>query len=326
MDSLWKKDLLLQHDTIVFKYRDPRKQGLNSTAIYAQSDDLKGPEWLNKSERRTTCEWDAWFTEIADRSAVSKGNSLKIILCPRDDFERDHSAILKYLPFSSESFQTIAEGLELHHSLAVLVERGVPTISRVPCAHSVVYTLRTQHNMEGDMALTITYFKGTTPGHSRTHAMLLGCSERDTDAICGKLGAARATAFSPFTLIKAFLELEMGRRFRVVDKTVSEALRAAEQLPAAGYYPPKSLVEAYTDAFMLRTALEAWRAQLAKLARYAAEDFAAAAAAGSSIHADDVDPAEYLEQLMCEYDIKIAHCERASLTFQVVSWSFACPS
>ncbi|KAI5918599.1 hypothetical protein F4810DRAFT_691313 [Camillea tinctor] len=325
MDLLWRKDVLLQHDTRVFRYRDDKRQGKSCTTLYARSNDLKSPSWLKISERRIASEWDAWFTEIADSQALSQGDSIRIILCPRDDFDGDHSAILKCLPFSSESFNTIAEGLELHRSLAVLVERGVPTISRIPCSpHKVVYTLRAQHNMEGDMALTITYFKGTTPNNAttttaKTHAMLLGCSDKDTQFVCDKLSEARATAFSPFTLIKAFLELEMGRRFRAVDKTVSEALRAAEGeqgMSKSGSYPNSS-VEAYTDTFMLKTALEAWKAQLVKLVRYSAKDFVGE----GSVHADDVDPREYLEQLIYEYDIKIAHCERVlqvtSLTFQM---------
>ncbi|KAI1499332.1 hypothetical protein F5X99DRAFT_289906 [Biscogniauxia marginata] len=326
MDSLWKTGAFSQYDIGTFRCRDDNIFGPNCTAIYAESDDLRISDWIDVSERRTAPEWDAWFRETAANSVSYRGDSVKIILCPRDN-RKDHSAILNYLPFSRESFQLIRDGLQLHRSLAVLVGRGVPTISRIPCpsANSIVYTLRTQHNMTGHMALTITYFKE----QRETHAILLGCSQEDTQIVRRKLKEARETAFSPFTLIKAFLDLEMRRRFLAVDKTVSSALREPWQPPGRqgmsaederehedkdkGYIMPS--IETHIGAGQLKVALKAWKIQLVKLGRYASEDFA------EGIHADDMDPHEYLHQLIYEYDIKIAHCERAlqltSLTFQM---------
>jgi hypothetical protein len=183
--------------------------------------------------------------------------------------------------------------------------------------------------------------------------MLLGCSREDTHEVHSRLEYFPNTIWSPFTIIKAFLELERERRFDDVDDKVcafeeiiynygqqpgketrsrprrlldraSRAMRgkrgsaATHKVKTGGKAEdPKELISLYLEVCHLKNALMAWRAQLSGFAKLARVDFRPPAG-----EQDDIDAEEYLQRMGEEYDIKINKCEMvlqgASLTFQMV--------
>ena len=160
--------------------------------------------------------------------------------------------------------------------------------------------------------------------------MFLGCTPDDRTLIASKLGDAKQSIFSPFTVIKVFLELERWRRFLEVDEKVTlfqNTVQNYGHLPLeadgdegsyiANAQDPKNLIGLYLRVCHLKNGLVAWRAQLARLAEFA-DEFKAMVVSDS-----EIDPQDYLQRLIDEYDMKINKCDLVlqgtSLTFQMVS-------
>lgn len=199
-----------------------------------------------------------------------------------------------------------------------------------------VYTLRLDYGLEYQSAMTITYFPKPainahqiSPG-SRTNAIIFGYEDTDIDDLVLPLQNCKESIFSPFTLIKAFLHVERKRRFKEVNHKIYQfqsILQNYGRLPigeedrdqgngGGNAQDPKNLIGLYIGVCTLKNQLTAWRTQIAEFKSYAS-DFAV-----PSGEQADIDPEEYLQRLVDEYDVKINKCDLvlqgASLAFQMV--------
>lgn len=158
-------------------------------------------------------------------------------------------------------------------------------------------------------------------------AYYLGCSKEYADSIYSELEASRASAFSPFTLLKRFLEKERHNRLNEVDRALSDFETIIENFgfEATGdgensSEEPKNMIRLYLRVCHLKNGLVAWKTQLEKMLK-SCDKFRQMP--GGSV---DIDSEVYIQRLIEDYDIRINNCgtvmEGASLTFQMVRGSF----
>lgn len=188
-----------------------------------------------------------------------------------------------------------------------------------------------EHWLPNHTAISITCIPGSpmpgSPRYATVNAILLGLTVRQIAEVKQRLEEAMGTAFSPFTLLKIFLELEKRTRFKMVDieaRTLAEMARPRQPRIGRRSAPDeetgengrRTLVDLHMDVYRLRGALVSWRGQLEGLLRYLG-DFT------SPEDVRDIDPHEYVARLIVEYDLKIGICDRvlqgANLGFQMVS-------
>lgn len=211
----------------------------------------------------------------------------------------------------------------------------------------VVYTLRVEHTLKHQTAMTITHFPKSPPSpnkstetlpssqpseipNSATYALILGYQDADITSLRSCLEKCKESIFNPFTLIKAFLSVERGHRFTEVNCKIVQfqnILQNYGHLPlgaeAAGQVQdegseqdPKNLIGLYLDICTLKNRLMAWNMQIVGFKKFAS-DFIS-----FTTGRPDIDPEEYLQRMVDEYDIKINKCDMvlqgASLAFQMV--------
>jgi hypothetical protein len=185
-----------------------------------------------------------------------------------------------------------------------------------------VYILRVQHTLTAHTAISITHIPGEGPERGpKTYVTMLGCSAYDCNEVYESFKALHQSVFSPFTAIKVFLELERERRFAEVDTKTQDFERVIENynteiVPKSGGPRPRDMIDLYLETTHVKNGLVAWKTQLASFKRLA-EEFRA-----TEGEIEDIDPGEYLQSLVDEYDSRINKCEMvlqgSSLTFQMV--------
>ncbi|KZL81695.1 hypothetical protein CI238_08566 [Colletotrichum incanum] len=138
---------------------------------------------------------------------------------------QDHPALLKYLSMKISTFDSIVKELFLHPAISVLVKDGSPTISRITSQDRRVYTLRLEHTLTHQTAMTVTHLPGRSDSATsipdKTHAIILGYDDEDVKELKSRLKKCKQAIISPFTLIKAFLYVEKKRRFREVNNKIT---------------------------------------------------------------------------------------------------------
>lgn len=185
--------------------------------------------------------------------------------------------------------------------------------------------------------MTITHFPkppAAPPGQilsgSKTSAIILGYDDSDIEKLLVPLEGCKNSIFCPFTLIKAFLHVERQRRFKEVNHKIAmfqSILQNYGRLPVGeedsgqtskggNSQDPKDLIGMYISVCTLKNQLTAWRTQIVGLKGFVG-DFEGPV--GEQV---DIDPAEYLQRLVDEYELKIDKCDMvlqgASLAFQMV--------
>jgi len=129
--------------------------------------------------------------------------------------------------------------------------------------------------------------------------------------------------FSPFTLVKIFLELEKRKRFDAVAENVANINNAVEgsQWQASAntnYIDSHHLVQLYLKVSFVKLGLAMWKDQLLGMKEHIPEF-------RSTISPREIDPGDYLSRLIDEYGAAIEKCNAVllttSLTFQRVSVS-----
>jgi hypothetical protein len=187
------------------------------------------------------------------------------------------------------------------------------------------------------MALSITYVPGDSSQRrgSKMFAYYIGCPREYSESIYTELENSGETAFSPFTMVKRFLEKERHNRLNEVDSALSEfetiienfGFEAPKQKSSRGddekaNEDPKKMIRLYLRVCHLKNGLLAWRAQLEKMLK-SCDKFRQMP--GGSV---DIDPEVYIQRLIEDYDIRISNCatvmEGASLTFQMVRSPHGC--
>lgn len=167
--------------------------------------------------------------------------------------------------------------------------------------------------------------------NSETYALILGYKDDDIEELKKCIQSCKETIFNPFTLIKGFLRVERGHRFKEVDRKIvhfQNILQNYGRLPFgadSSKQPqeldgnkddPKNLIGLYLEVYVLKIRLMAWTSQITGLKKYSSEFTSFT----PSQH--DIDPEEYLQRLVDEYEVKINKCEMvlqgASLAFQMV--------
>jgi hypothetical protein len=167
---------------------------------------------------------------------------------------------------------------------------------------------------------------------SETYALILGYKDAEIANLEKCLQNCKESIFNPFTLMKAFLGIERGHRFKEVDRKIAnfeDILQNYGRLPfgadgsgqpqdggEGSEEDPKNLIGLYLEIYTLKIRLMAWSTQIAGLKKYTS-DFLSLTAGRP-----DIDPEEYLQRMVDEYEVKINKCEMvlqgASLAFQMV--------
>jgi hypothetical protein len=170
------------------------------------------------------------------------------------------------------------------------------------------------------------------PLTSETHALILGYKDADIASLKRCLQNCKESIFNPFTLIKVFLGIERSHRFTEVNRKIvnfQNILQNYGRLPfgsdgsgqpqdsgKGSEEDPKNLIGLYLEIYTLKIRLMAWSTQIAGLKKYTS-DFLSL-----TTGRPDIDPEEYLQRMMDEYEVKINKCEMvlqgASLAFQMV--------
>lgn len=160
------------------------------------------------------------------------------------------------------------------------------------------------------------------------YAVFFGCSRDDAHGmIHQELEASRDSIFSPFTMIKLFLEKESRNRIKEVDKAVHDLQTVISnfefQPPDTGSraskgmeQDPKYMINLFLNVGYLKNGLDEWRSQLERMLE-CCDEFR-----GMPSAENDIDPAVYIQRIIDDYDTRVRDCEvvmeGASLTFQMV--------
>lgn len=173
------------------------------------------------------------------------------------------------------------------------------------------------------MALSITYLPAD-PGQkrgSKTFALFLGCPAEQAERTLKELRSSPKAVFSPFTLIKVFLEKERANRLNEVDNglvTLQNVTERFVSMDRDGNYPqsPKEMIKLYNSLYHLKNGLVAWKAQVERMLP-SCDEFRSMP--GGDV---DIDPKVYLQRLIDDYDTRIHDCEAllegGSFAFQIV--------
>jgi hypothetical protein len=187
--------------------------------------------------------------------------------------------------------------------------------------------------MKEHTALTITYFPRTDTTGSKIYAVMLGLVENDIAEVWKKLRLEDELLFSPFTLMKIFLELEKYKRSSIVARMVDRIeglIDDYNQIPAgadegssntkADSDDPHRLLHLYLEVGLLKGGLAAWRYQLLGMKEFS-QEFRVIA----NPRLQEIDPDDYLSRLIGDYEVLIGNCEKVilaiSLAFQRVGGS-----
>lgn len=169
------------------------------------------------------------------------------------------------------------------------------------------------------------------------YAVFFGCSKADAEGIYLELKASKGSVFSPFTMIKLFLEKEARNRIREVEKAIHKLQTVISnfefQPPQASRIEasegrkkkkkdlkedPKQMVDLYLTVGSLKNGLREWRTQLDRMLQ-CCDEFRLMAS-----DENDIDPTVYIQRIIDDYDTRVFDCETvmegASLTFQMVSF------
>lgn len=174
--------------------------------------------------------------------------------------------------------------------------------------------------MEKHTAITITYFPKTKDLESKMYALVLGLNDQEIIKAFGQLRAASGNLFSPFTLMKIFLELERNTRLKFVsDKvTLLETLvdiygglpvTMGRATPKPGTYDHRGddshgLLNLFLEVGYAKGGIAAWKAQLFGMKK-SIKEFRAM----SSPTSQEIDPSDYLSRLIEDYHVQIHKCD-----------------
>lgn len=173
------------------------------------------------------------------------------------------------------------------------------------------------------MALSITYLPAdpSQKRGSKIFALFLGCPAENAQQTFEELESSPKAVFSPFTLMKVFLEKERANRLNEVDNSLVTLQNMTEQfvsMDSEATYPhsPKQMIKLYHDIYHLKNGLVAWKAQVERMLP-SCDDFRRMP--GGDV---DIDPEVYLQRLIDEYETRIHDCEAllegGSFAFQIV--------
>jgi hypothetical protein len=145
--------------------------------------------------------------------------------------------------------------------------------------------------------------------------LILGLDTDGIEAVRQNLFGAIEHVFSPFTLMKIFLELEKKKRFGNVADTILRFLTLIEdgkRTPVnadtkADPVDPHRFVKLYVELSYLKEGLTAWKAQLRGMKRFIRE-----LQAGPEVQ--EINPDDYLIRLINEYEVHVQRCKMALLT------------
>jgi hypothetical protein len=197
------------------------------------------------------------------------------------------------------------------------------------------YTLRCSNALENDTALALTFI----PSRRLTYAIFFGYHEEQglnqVATILGRLAFAKHAALEPFTLINTFIQLEKVQRFEQVERhadamadliknfQLDAATAAGKMLRPVHEDDPRDLVGLGAEMTLLRNGLVSWARELERLKDKAVKDFANSV--GGSEKVPLLDPGEYLDREVDEYQMMVRRCEgmlsQVSMTFQMVSFA-----
>lgn len=197
------------------------------------------------------------------------------------------------------------------------------------------------------MALAVTYAPPTSASQqplpqpssatnargSKMYAVFFGCSRTDAENMYLELKTSKDSIFSPFTMIKLFLEKEAKNRIREVEKAIHDlqtVISNFEFQPPQASKPrdpkgkgkdpkedPKHMINLYLNVGSLKNGLREWRTQLDRMLQYC-DEFRLMASDDN-----DIDPTVYIQRIIDDYDTRVFDCETvmegASLTFQMVN-------
>jgi hypothetical protein len=177
------------------------------------------------------------------------------------------------------------------------------------------------------MGLSIAFVEDLNgTAHKKLYGLILGCAPEESARIKHDLATSSSAIFSPFTLMKVFLESEKDRALDEVDKAVISLQDVLENFDSGsdfqqpdgttGRQELKGLIGQYIAICDLRNGLLAWQSQLQRILSDS-EVFAEMPDAKK-----DIDPKVYLQRLIDDYQVRINTCgtviEGTSLGFQMV--------
>lgn len=186
-----------------------------------------------------------------------------------------------------------------------------------------VYILRSQGTLSNRMALSITYLPADPSQNrgSKTFALFLGCPAENAEHAFKELESSSKTVFSPFTLMKIFLEKERANRLNEIDNSLVRLQNMTERfvsMDSDDTYPhsPKQMIKLYHNIYHLKNGLVAWKTQVERML-LSCDEFRSMP--GGEV---DIDPEVYLQRLIDDYETRIHDCEAllegGSFAFQIV--------
>ncbi|KUJ21420.1 uncharacterized protein LY89DRAFT_433164 [Mollisia scopiformis] len=328
MDTLWKTHEFDAVDYSVFKA--PKRQRSRVALGWAiNEEDNSDNNALHWATFGNVKDWATWFDDkesLYDLEMPQKAASFlffKRDVAP-DNLPSDDANILQHIPVDEVSFRLIVDNFHIHRAFPILLENGAASFSRIPCKiggrECKVYTLRVEEKMEKHTAITITYFPKTKDLESKMYALVLGLNDQEIIKAFGQLRAASGNLFSPFTLMKIFLELERNTRLKFVsDKvTLLETLvdiygglpvTMGRATPKPGTYDHRGddshgLLNLFLEVGYAKGGIAAWKAQLFGMKK-SIKEFRAM----SSPTSQEIDPSDYLSRLIEDYHVQIHKCD-----------------
>ncbi|KAK5653692.1 hypothetical protein OQA88_8723 [Cercophora sp. LCS_1] len=244
-----------------------------------------------------------------------------------------HNAVkLRQLPVEEETFKNMVSKLHIHQALHIILNRGAHSICRIsystgtlenagiPC---VSYILRTSVALSPDHALSITYF----PTAKRLYALFLGYENTHVETVHQRLEFAGKATLQPFALINIFLEIEKKHHFRLVNDHNYNMLALVGNLVVSS----TDIIDIYKDVLFLRDQLEQWKAEILSFREHMGDDFPKDMPdpldATGKKQLPLLEPREYLDRLVREYDARSRVCEgilgTGGLAFQVETANIA---
>ncbi|KAK0724959.1 hypothetical protein B0H67DRAFT_569202 [Lasiosphaeris hirsuta] len=323
----------------VYRYRSRPNR-----AVYRCPDD----EELAESSLETEEHLTAWVEETTGR--IPEGPGLAVLLASRADEGQGHNgAILEYLPFTKTGFERLIAALPLHGDTTRIINRSdIPfytDINLLDCPRGAIYyCCRTPSTWPGDLAVSAVFY----PDTGFTAAVVFGCSHDIAEEIAGRIDNAEDSWNHPLLIMGIIAEIEKERHFELVKKRVFRLLQRVRAVSNSARISSTSemtkenySVDLWIEVSQLRSALEAWKAQLIKMLEHIGELERELWVVSENRLADSTSTLtpnlrqliaketgrrmqRRLKEILCEYDQKIRECtmviDGMALSTQL-SWS-----
>ncbi|RGP60995.1 hypothetical protein FSPOR_10309 [Fusarium sporotrichioides] len=207
------------------------------------------PAVIRKRSRKPIddeCDLEQWLTQISevtrqqDTSDQSTNNcsTINLILASQ-------MSSLDELPFTQKAYSDIMRQMRIHGSIVRAINRNTQCTFSVlpfnwPCSDSaipsIVYNCRTAGSLEGDMALSVTFFPETLTAN----AVWYGCDTKehqtyghdltDADIITSRLTNFDGSCLHPLILPTIFAEFERERHVSLVRKYMTQSVQRINDL------------------------------------------------------------------------------------------------